>query len=121
MDDAAAPSRPTVVPSSDHVRLVGPLDAFSARFVEDDLATLAEDRELLRVDLREVEVLTSGGVAMLERCHVRAATRGHRMLFLVRPGSLVQRVLEVASPQGLATLVADGPVTDGRPGLAEGA
>ncbi len=115
MEESDRSERPEIRPGSGHagcpdgpshlIRLVGPLDAFSARGIEEELAGLVVDHPRLTVDLCDVEVLTSGGLAMLERCRARAAGAGHSLWFRVRPGSIVQRVVEMGALPGLVAAV----------------
>ncbi len=78
------------------VRVAGAVDAFSAAEVEAALLPLATTRPHLVVDLTGVGVLTSGGVAMLQRCAARAAALGHKFHLLAPESTLVQRVLDLA-------------------------
>ncbi len=108
--------------SEQQIRLVGPLDAFSAPSIEDELITLATARALLTIDLTEVAVLTSGGLAVLERCRSRAVESGHRLRLRVREDSAVQRVLKVAAPPDLLVPVVEHGLVPGElPPLATGA
>lgn len=80
------------------VGLVGVLDAFSARAVEAELADLIAGHRAVTLDLSDIELVTSGGLAMLERCRGVAAETRHELQLRVREGSLVRRVLDVAAP-----------------------
>ncbi len=78
------------------VRLIGDLDAFTGRNIEAELLAVALERRSVVVDLSDLDVLTSGGIAVLERCHDRAVAEGHRFILAVRPATMVQRVLAYA-------------------------
>ncbi len=78
------------------VLVMGDLDAFSGRSIEPDLLAIAEDRQAVVIDLSGVDVLTSGGLAVLERCLDHAAALGHAFLLVVPPATLAQRVLAFA-------------------------
>ncbi len=106
--------RPQVVAETEsRVRVLGSLDAFSAADIEEELGSLAADRPVLTVDLSEVELLTSGGLAMLERCRALAAGGRNRMLFHAEPGTLVHRVLQVAETSGPEPAPRDAHPADG--------
>lgn len=115
--DPDRPQLPELVEDQEPlVHLVGPLDEFSVSNVEDRLSALIAEHALLIVDLGEVEVLTSGGIAMLERSRVRAGEAGHRLVFRVVRGSLAERALEVTHPPGLAgSIEREIRPDDGRP------
>lgn len=122
MKDHDPVERPQVVAETEsRVRVLGPLDAFSAADIEEELGSLAADRPVLTVDLSEVGVLTSGGLAMLERCRALAAGGRNRMLFHAEPGTLVHRVLQVAETSGPEPAPRDAhPADENRPLVEDG-
>lgn len=78
-------------------RIVGDVDAFTARAIEPAILRLVERRPVVLLDLSGVRVLTSGGLAMLERAYAHADAQGCRLLLLVADGSLIHRVLQLSS------------------------
>ncbi len=73
--------------------IVGALDAFTAPSIEPALRELVEARGIVVLDLSRVGVLTSGGLAMVERIHACAAGLGQDLTVLATEGGLVHQVL----------------------------
>lgn len=86
------------------VGLTGALDDFSARAVEGELADLIAAHGAVTLDLSDVGLVTSGGLAMLERCRGLADQAHHELQLRVRDGSLVRRVLDLVAPQLAASV-----------------
>jgi len=92
--------------SSVVLALSGELDVASGPELEAEL-TRAADRELVVVDLRELEFIDSTGLGVIVKGHQRAQEAGRR-LALVRGRGQVQRLL------GLTGLSDQLPVADTR-------
>lgn len=86
----------TLEADSRRIRLTGDLDTFSGRLIEDELLELALARRSSVVDLSGLQVLTSGGLAVLERCRDQAVAHGHRFILAVPGATMVQQVLAFA-------------------------
>ncbi len=97
---ATAPSAPiSLEVGPRRVRLVGDLDAFTARRVEAELLALAVERRAVVIDLTGVGILTSGGLAVLEDCRDRSIAEGNWFLMVTPGATLTQRVLAFAGVQ----------------------
>lgn len=73
--------------------IVGDLDAFTAPWIEPALRELVKAREIVVLDLSGMGVLTSGGLAMVERIHACAAGLGQDLTVRATEGGLVHQVL----------------------------
>lgn len=85
-------------PEPGRLVIIGDLDAFTASALEAELRAALEQDATVVLDLSGVGVLTSGGLAVLERCHAHASGRGRSVSMVAREGSLTQRVLDWSAP-----------------------
>ncbi|OLR93470.1 hypothetical protein BJP25_14275 [Actinokineospora bangkokensis] len=68
----------------------------------------APEAELV-VDLTPLELLAASGLRELVRLHHRCAAAGVRLTVLVRPGSIVARVIDIAAARLPRQPRVDGP------------
>lgn len=85
----------------------GELDLASSSALEEELARVGDDRELVILDLRELEFMDSTGLSVLVKAHQRAEEHGRRF-GLVRGRPQVQRLLTLTGVAGRIEM-ADSP------------